>query len=112
MRSWTRAIARIHGAVSVPLVLHGPSGVSDALLAAAVAAGMTKINVATQLNKVFTTAVRECLVPPGPPAAVLGQLHGVQGDASRDLPDEQHLNLPGPGPASDPRGDRTPGRTA
>jgi fructose-bisphosphate aldolase class II len=54
-------IARIHGAVSVPLVLHGSSGVPDAGLAAAVGAGMTKINVATQLNKVFTAAVRNCL---------------------------------------------------
>ena len=54
-------IARIHGAVSVPLVLHGSSGVPDAGLAAAVGAGMTKINVATQLNKVFTATVRDCL---------------------------------------------------
>jgi fructose-bisphosphate aldolase class II len=52
------AIAR---AVSVPLVLHGSSGVPDADLAAAVAAGMTKVNIATQLNKVFTGAVRRCL---------------------------------------------------
>jgi fructose-bisphosphate aldolase, class II len=57
----TGLIARIHGAVSVPLVLHGSSGVPDAALAAAVAAGMTKINVATQLNKAFTAAVRGCL---------------------------------------------------
>jgi fructose-bisphosphate aldolase, class II len=57
----TGLIARIHGAVSVPLVLHGSSGVPDAGLAAAVGAGMTKINVATQLNKVFTAAVRDCL---------------------------------------------------
>jgi fructose-bisphosphate aldolase class II len=54
-------IARIHDAVSVPLVLHGSSGVPDAGLTAAVRAGMTKINVATQLNKVFTAAVRACL---------------------------------------------------
>ena len=57
----TGLIARIHGAVNVPLVLHGSSGVPDAALAAAVAAGMTKINVATQLNKAFTAAVRDCL---------------------------------------------------
>jgi fructose-bisphosphate aldolase class II len=57
----TGLIARIHGAVSVPLVLHGSSGVPDAALAAAISAGMTKINVATQLNKVFTAAVRDCL---------------------------------------------------
>jgi fructose-bisphosphate aldolase class II len=54
-------IAEIHRAVPVPLVLHGSSGVPDAGLAAAVAAGMTKINVATQLNKAFTGAVRACL---------------------------------------------------
>ena len=54
-------IGRIHRAVRVPLVLHGSSGVPDGDLAAAVGAGMTKINVATQLNKVFTAAVRHCL---------------------------------------------------
>jgi len=57
----TRLIARIHAAVGVPLVLHGSSGVPDEALAAAVGAGMTKINVATQLNKAFTAAVRDCL---------------------------------------------------
>jgi fructose-bisphosphate aldolase, class II len=54
-------ITRIHHAVSVPLVLHGSSGVPDRDLAAAIRAGMTKINVATQLNKVFTAAIRDCL---------------------------------------------------
>ncbi len=54
-------IASIHRAVPVPLVLHGSSGVPDAGLAAAVTAGMTKINIATQLNKTFTAAVRACL---------------------------------------------------
>jgi fructose-bisphosphate aldolase class II len=54
-------IAEIYRAVPVPLVLHGSSGVPDAGLAAAVAAGMTKINVATRLNKAFTGAVRACL---------------------------------------------------
>jgi fructose/tagatose bisphosphate aldolase len=38
----TGLIARIHAAVSVPLVLHGSSGVPDAGLAAAVAAGMIR----------------------------------------------------------------------
>ena len=54
-------IARIHRAVSVPLVLHGSSGVPDQGIVAAIAAGMTKINIATQLNKVFTAAVRDRL---------------------------------------------------
>jgi fructose-bisphosphate aldolase class II len=61
-------IARLHGAVGVPLVLHGSSGVPDQDLAAAVRAGMTKINIATQLNKVFTVAVR--LVLSADPATV------------------------------------------
>jgi fructose-bisphosphate aldolase class II len=51
-------IAEIHLAVPIPLVLHGSSGVPDAMLTAAVRAGMTKINIATQLNKVYTAAVR------------------------------------------------------
>ena len=54
-------IARLRAAVSVPLVLHGSSGVPDGMLAAAIRAGLTKINIATQLNKVFTAAVRDCL---------------------------------------------------
>jgi fructose-bisphosphate aldolase, class II len=54
-------ITSIQHAVSVPLVLHGSSGVPDRDLAAAIRAGMTKINIATQLNKVFTAAIRDCL---------------------------------------------------
>jgi len=46
---------------AVPLVLHGSSGVPDDALGKAIMAGMTKINIATQLNKVFTAAVRERL---------------------------------------------------
>ncbi len=51
-------IRRLRAAVGVPLVLHGSSGVPDQALSAAVGAGLTKINIATQLNKVFTAAVR------------------------------------------------------
>jgi len=55
-------IARLRAAVAVPLVLHGSSGVPDEGLVAAIRAGLTKINIATQLNKVFTAAVRNYLV--------------------------------------------------
>ena len=51
-------IAALRAAGRLPLGLPGSSGVPDEGLAAAVAAGMTKIDVATQLNKVFTAAVR------------------------------------------------------
>ena len=47
--------------VVVPLVLHGSSGVPDADLTRAVAAGITKVNIATRLSKAFTAAVRTCL---------------------------------------------------
>ncbi|WP_369148390.1 ketose-bisphosphate aldolase [Streptomyces sp. R44] len=54
-------IARLRAALDVPLVLHGSSGVDDADLAKAVAAGMTKVNISTHLNKLFTATVRERL---------------------------------------------------
>ena len=54
-------IARLAEAAGVPLVLHGSSGVPDDGLERAVAHGMAKINIATQLNKVMTAAVREAL---------------------------------------------------
>jgi fructose-bisphosphate aldolase class II len=54
-------VARLARAVPVPLVLHGSSGVSDDGLRRAVMSGITKVNVATQLNKAFTAAVRASL---------------------------------------------------
>lgn len=54
-------IRRLHDAVGVPLVLHGSSGVDDAGIARAVAAGITKVNLSTHLNQVFTHAVRASL---------------------------------------------------
>ena len=54
-------IRAIRAGVQVPLVLHGSSGVSDQGMAGAIAAGMTKINVSTHLNKVFTGSVRATL---------------------------------------------------
>jgi fructose-bisphosphate aldolase class II len=54
-------IAELAAAVPVPLVLHGSSGVPDAGLVSAIAAGMTKINIATHLNIALTAAVRAAL---------------------------------------------------
>jgi fructose-bisphosphate aldolase, class II len=54
-------IKAISAAVTVPLVLHGSSGVPDEGLSEAVRHGMVKINIATQLNKVLTGAVRAVL---------------------------------------------------
>jgi len=55
-------IAELRDAVPVPLVLHGSSGVSDAGMRAAIAAGMTKINVSTHLNVLHTAQVRASLL--------------------------------------------------
>jgi fructose-bisphosphate aldolase class II len=49
-------IGRLREHVPVPLVLHGSSGVPNDDLADAVRSGMTKINVSTRLNQVFTGA--------------------------------------------------------
>jgi fructose-bisphosphate aldolase class II len=57
-------IGEIRAATPVPLVLHGSSGVLDDDLRQAVAAGLTKINVGTQLNVAFTAAVRQALADP------------------------------------------------
>ena len=54
-------VAELRAAVPVPLVLHGSSGVPDDEIVRAVQAGMTKINIATHLNTVFTGAVRRAL---------------------------------------------------
>jgi ketose-bisphosphate aldolase len=54
-------IAAIAGRLDVPLVLHGSSGVPDAGLVSAIAAGMTKVNIATHLNASMTRAVRAAL---------------------------------------------------
>jgi fructose-bisphosphate aldolase, class II len=51
----------IHAAVGVPLVLHGSSGVLDESICEGIQRGICKVNVATQLNGVFTRAVREHL---------------------------------------------------
>jgi fructose-bisphosphate aldolase class II len=54
-------IAQLGAAVSVPLVLHGSSGVPDNQLRAGIRAGLTKINVGTALNVAYTAAVRTAL---------------------------------------------------
>lgn len=54
-------IAALAERVPVPLVLHGSSGVPDGGLASAIAHGITKVNLATTLNRALTAAVRTAL---------------------------------------------------
>jgi fructose-bisphosphate aldolase class II len=67
-------IAELRAAVTVPLVLHGSSGVPDDGLVAAVRAGIAKVNVATHLNRTFSAAIRERLAasPSSDPRGYLG----------------------------------------
>ncbi|MDN5312354.1 MAG: fructose-bisphosphate aldolase, class [Thermoanaerobacteraceae bacterium] len=54
-------IARIREKVKAPLVLHGASGVKDDSVVKAIRAGIAKINFATELNKAFTTGIKQKL---------------------------------------------------
>ncbi|MCB8979780.1 MAG: class II fructose-bisphosphate aldolase [Ardenticatenaceae bacterium] len=51
--------------VSVPLVLHGSSGVNNDDIAQGIKLGLAKVNIATQLNKAFTSGVRQVLAADG-----------------------------------------------
>lgn len=54
-------IADLAETLPIPLVLHGSSGVADAILVEAVKAGMVKINIGTILNVAWTGAIRPVL---------------------------------------------------
>ncbi|MBI5961886.1 MAG: class II fructose-bisphosphate aldolase family protein [Chloroflexi bacterium] len=47
--------------VTIPLVLHGSSGVSDNDIKQGISMGLSKVNVATQLAQAFTGAIRDVL---------------------------------------------------
>lgn len=77
----------IRAAVDVPLVLHGSSGVTDAHIAQGIALGLCKVNVATQLNRAFTEAVRGVLASDGAlvdPRKYLKPARQAQIDAVRE----------------------------
>ncbi|USQ86708.1 class II fructose-bisphosphate aldolase family protein [Streptomyces phaeoluteigriseus] len=54
-------LRRLRDSVGVPLVLHGSSGLPDDELRAAVAGGITKVNIGTALNQAMTGAIRDHL---------------------------------------------------
>lgn len=54
-------LRRLRDSVEVPLVLHGSSGLPDDELRAAVAGGITKVNIGTALNQAMTGAIRDHL---------------------------------------------------
>ncbi len=54
-------LAAIRAEVTVPLVLHGSSGLTDDAVRACIARGACKVNFATELRQAFTDAVRNYL---------------------------------------------------
>lgn len=77
----------IRARVDIPLVLHGSSGVTDDDIARGIALGLCKVNVATQLNKAFTRAVRGILDADRDlvdPRQYLGPARSAQIDAARE----------------------------
>ncbi|GAB13798.1 putative ketose-bisphosphate aldolase [Arthrobacter globiformis NBRC 12137] len=87
----TALVQRIHAAVPVPLVLHGSSGVSDEGMRAAIASGITKVNVSTHLTGIFTGAVRDFLE--GHPAAVDSRKYFQEGNRRVEGEVERLLSL-------------------
>ena len=54
-------LSQIRRAVSVPLVLHGASGLEDDEVMECISRGICKVNFATELRVAYTDAVRELL---------------------------------------------------
>lgn len=65
-------IEEIRDAVDVPLVLHGGSGTPADQMQAAIAAGITKVNVGTRLKRVFADALRAELGEGQDPNLIIG----------------------------------------
>lgn len=55
-------LKEIREMVSIPLVLHGASGIPDDLVQQAIDLGITKVNIATELKIPFSNNLREYLV--------------------------------------------------
>ena len=76
---WARLEA-IRDAIDAPLSLHGASGIPDAMLRRAIASGIAKINVNTELRGAYLDATREIL-PSALEGSRLNVLHTAQTDA-------------------------------
>jgi len=70
-------LSGIRELVSVPLVLHGATGLSDEIIIECIRRGICKVNFATELRAAFTKAVRETLAQDS--AAVDVKLYGKAG---------------------------------
>jgi tagatose 1,6-diphosphate aldolase GatY/KbaY len=60
-------LAALQHAVPVPLVLHGASGLPEAMVRQAMALGVRKFNVNTEVREAYVEALRDCLQVAGTP---------------------------------------------
>jgi tagatose 1,6-diphosphate aldolase GatY/KbaY len=60
-------LAAIHQAVSVPLVLHGASGLPESMVQRAITLGVCKFNVNTEVREAYLKTLRDCLQSPSSP---------------------------------------------
>lgn len=54
-------VEQLDGMLTVPMVMHGASGLTDEAIAACIAKGICKVNFATELRIAYTNAVRQLL---------------------------------------------------
>lgn len=80
---WER-LAAVRGAVDVPLSLHGASGLADADVGAAVAGGVRKVNVNTELRAAYLDATATTL-PEVIDGLRLMALHDAQSAAVQEV---------------------------
>jgi ketose-bisphosphate aldolase len=66
-------LADIHRRVSIPLVLHGGTGIDSDALRQAISLGVTKVNFGTYLKQRYLTAVRPSIAREANPHDLLGR---------------------------------------
>lgn len=78
----------IRQAVSVPLVLHGASGLPDSMIRRSIALGVCKFNVNTEVREAYLSALQEQLALPETPelvAAMRGTIEAMKAVISAKL---------------------------
>ena len=79
-RSTGQRLDAIRAAVAAPLSLHGASGIPDADIRRAIAAGIAKVNVNTELRQAYLAAT-EATIGSVLDGSRLSALHAAQADA-------------------------------
>ncbi len=92
-------LAAIHAVVPRPLVLHGASGVPEAMLGRAVALGVAKINVGTALHGAFQSTLRDALLAGRDARAALAAARDAVRDVTIGLLTAPYAALPVRDPA-------------